>query len=644
MIPPAYRGMDDSKQALGQITLRCQQPIIASLLDIQQYQASQDDFLKFLTGLECFFINARKRTTLCRRWINAFRETNYVALSYTWDPSPYEDPSCKAYSIKTRCGKREFPSPVRNCVFGRITRYMQSKGVGLLWIDRHSIPQRTCNRPTCGHRECRRKKAGLQCMDWVYKQSQHPVALLGRPLASRRELTLLFIILEGKLVNKSDRAGQFELSPMGNHQMATNALELLFKITGDLWWQRAWTFQENYKGGTEMTLLIRHSLPWKRHRSGRETFGNVPGELCVNSRLFSDQATKLCLAFRRTGRPTLKEREMIESVLNKAGKYTLLLRESQTMSPTIISDVEKRDVRNVWDRLAIVGNCCSYSTRMDIERLRQTGHSLSLSMLAMYLLNGEILDNRISNEHMASNDTVSRFLKAQSFNKISSPQEQLSLTFNKGSRFFNVKLNESGIRTSGHLWKLGRIIQTAGFSDQLPWVESPRGNLSLSEQRHLARLSQELEMFPESTILADHIANYLEKDAIDHAPFQIGENYMGMMMAEVSKAVEAGKTLRLGSLYGSDACTAVFVWDGDRRTTFVFTSSRPKDYDSGGHEANDIDRHVSLEVELISGTGQTRNQPHLYTKRWVSGICFFVECPRRDVVFPWPPALKNVGL
>ncbi|KAI0190288.1 hypothetical protein EV127DRAFT_481366 [Xylaria flabelliformis] len=634
--------MDDSKKTLGQITLRCQRPIISSLLDIQQYQASQDDFLSFLIRLECFYVNI-EGTTLYRREINAFEETDYVALSYTWDPSPNEDPSSKVYSVQTRCRTKEFPSPVRTCVFKRIARYMQSKGVEMLWIDRHSIPQRTCNQPACEHRECRKKKAGLQCMDWVYKQSKHPVALLGRPLASRSKFALLSRILEGKLVNKSARAGQFELSRMGN-QSVTSALTLLYEITSDLWWQRAWTFQENYKGGTDMTLLIRHPLSWKLPRSGREIFGDVPGELCVNSRLFSDQATKLCLAFRRIERLTLKEREMIESVLNKAGKYTLLLHESQTMSPTIISDVERRDVRQVWDRLAIVGNCCSYSIRMDIERLRQTGHSLSLSMLAMYLLNGEILDNRASNEHPASNDTVSEFLKVQSFSKISSPQEQPSLTFNKGSRFINVKLSESGILTYGHLWKLGRVIQTAGFSGQLPWVERPRGYLSLSEQRHLTRLTQELITLPESTNLASHIANYLEKDAIRSAPFQIGENYMGMMMAEVSKAVEDGKTLRLGSLYGSNECTAVFVWDGDEKTGFIFTSSWPKNSDAEGHEANDTDRHVSLEVEITSETEHTKSQPHLYTKRWVSGVCFFVECPLRDVVFPWPPALKNIGL
>ncbi|KAI8951732.1 hypothetical protein F4801DRAFT_544153 [Xylaria longipes] len=476
--------MADSKDTLRQITKRHKKPIVSLLLDIQRYQALQQQFLCFLYDLECFSVKGDEGTRLYRHRINAFEETDYVALSYTWDPSQYENPRNKGYSVKDRSRKREFPSPVRDCVFERITKYMHCKGVKLLWIDRHSLPQQICKSSACDrrnpkHEKCHKKRAGLQCMDWVYKLSKHPVALLGRPLKLRRELTLLHKILKGKLVNQSDRADQPQLLQGRNLQQAKDALKLLFAITSDLWWQRAWTFQENYKGGKDMTLLIRHARSLEGYKRRSRTFGYVPGEVCVNSRLFSDQATELCVAFRSTKHITPKEEEMIRSVLSRAGKYTVLLEKSQIMSPKIIADVEERDVRDVWDRLAIVGNCCSYSVRMDIERLRQDDHSLSLSMLAMCLLNGEILDNRPSGGHTASNLTVSRFLKVQSFDKMSSPLEQRSLTFNKGSRFTDVKLHESGILTKGHLWKLGRIIQTGHFSNRLPWVESPGGELEL---------------------------------------------------------------------------------------------------------------------------------------------------------------------
>ncbi|KAI0481810.1 hypothetical protein F4859DRAFT_529562 [Xylaria cf. heliscus] len=521
---------------------------------------------------------------------------------------------------------------------------MDKKTIKLLWIDRHCIPQQTCKSHSCNHKACHRKEAGLQCMDSVYKCSNYPVALLGRPLEKYRKLILLRMILKGEFVNRSDAQNQFQLSPKINSRQVTDALKLLFAITSDLWWQRAWTFQENYKGGEKMVLHIRHPENLERLKIRYGIFGDVPGELCVNSRHFSHHATMLCRAYQGTRHPMRKEREMTESILSKAGRYKLLLDESQTMSPTIITNVEERDVSKVWDRLAIVGNCCSYPVRMDIERLRQSGHSLSLSMLAMCLLNGEILKNRPSDGRTAFDISISEFLQLQSFDNMSSPREQRGLTFNKGSRFIDVKLDKSGITTSGHIWELSRIIQTRHFNSQLPWVKNPRGGLELLEQRRLARLSQELEKFPESTTLSHFIANYLKEDAISRTCFRFGENYMMMMMVEVSNAIGEGKALRLGRLSGLEQSTAIFIWDSDHKPGLIFTSSRPKNLNSEGHRANGTDHHVSLEVELKSGSGQIKKSPpHLYIKRWVFGICFFMECPRREVVFSWPPALRNIG-
>ncbi|GAW23346.1 hypothetical protein ANO14919_129020 [Xylariales sp. No.14919] len=643
--------MDDSQDTLREITTRHAEPIVSLLLKIQEHQELQKDFLSFLGRLECFYVsnnayaNRYKRIILWRRSINAFEERDYVALSYTWDPAPHEDPSSHGYSIQNRKRTSNFPSPVRNCVYERIMKYMHSKRVGLLWIDRHSIPQKTCGLTACTHRECRMKKAGLQCMDWVYKQSKYPVALLGRPITSHFELTLLYDILEGRFVRRSNRAAPLQRLEKRNSPRAADALKLLAAITDDLWWQRAWTFQENYKGGKEMTLLIHHPRSLEGYKRRRKIFGNVPGELCVNSRLFSDEATKLCRAFQYTRRPTRKEEKMIDSILSKAGRYTVLLDGSQTMSPTIVADVEKRGVKDAWDRLAIVGNCCSYPVRMNITRLRQGRHSLSLSMLAMCLLNGEILNNNDDespDEHMAFDMTGSGFLKAQSFDKMSSPLEQRSLTFNKGSRFIGVELSQSGIITRGHLWELGEIIPTAHFRDELPWIEYPQGDLSLLEQKYLTKLFLELKSSTESRSLARCIESYLDGDAIDRAAFRIGENYMRMMMVEVANAIEEGMTLRLGRLRGSDEYMAIFIWEGDDNPGFVFTSSRTRNPNSEA-QANDTDRHISLEVNLRPGTGRTgRGPPHLYVKHWVSGICFFVGRPWKQVVFPWPSVLKNM--
>ncbi|KAK5625692.1 hypothetical protein RRF57_001408 [Xylaria bambusicola] len=614
-------GDDDSRMTLLEISRRHKKHIVPLLLDIQEYKKPQAKDMGFLRSLECFRVGRRGGKLLQRTWVNACDDTDYVALSYTWNPSNYEPKKSEGYLIKNRKRTMKFRSPVRNCVFRRITKYMRAMRVDRLWIDRHSIPQRG--------KESYKKQKALQCMDFVYKLSEHPVALLGRPLMSDRELTLLYKVLTGRLVIRN-------YMTKGQRRDVIETLKLLHEITSDLWWQRAWTFQENYKGGARMTLLIRHPPSCERDKRKYRIFGSITGELCINSADFSKEVTRVCLNVPSTIRLVENVEEKIESILSAAGRYTELLDESQTMSPTIIADVEKRGVAKVWDRLPIVANCCSYRVRMDIENLRNNGHSLSLSMLTMCLLNGEILNNGLSNTHVSLNTTTSMFLKTHSFDEIFSPGEEKSLTFNKGCRFINVRLTESGIITYGHLWRLNRIIHTDQFTGPLPRVRNPEGDLTQLQHQHLTRLCRQLMKYRNSKWLGQSIKNYLKGDAIGETDFNFGENYMRMMMIEVAEAVKEGKRLRLGRLDDSCKNMAIFVWEGDSTTGFIFTSTQPKKFSTENHIADDTDRHVSLEVDL-----EHQNLPHLYVKGWVPGICFFVGCEREKVVFPWPRALTN---
>ncbi|RYP35727.1 hypothetical protein DL766_002380 [Monosporascus sp. MC13-8B] len=605
---------DDSGYSLGDIARHHKRPIVSLLLNIQRHEARQSDFLGFLDDLECFYVDDNKRT-LFRRSINAWEERRYVALSYTWEPSGEEDGTSGQYDVRDRSRRRYFKSRVRNCVFERVTKYMRYEDVELLWIDRHSIPQKTCKRHSCEHWKCGRKNEGLQSMDWVYKQSAHPLALLGRPIKSANELQLLYKILEGRFVTEHHSAGHshHQLSENVRRREARDALLLLQEITSDLWWRRAWTFQENYKGGQAMTLLISHQPSWERQKRRCRIFGHIPGELCISSVQFSDWATSLCQAFRSAESQTPEEELAIRVITTGAGKYTVLLNKSESMAPAIIADVESRGVSNPWDRLAIVANCCSYPMRLHIQELRENAHSLSLSMLAMCLLNGQILHNGQQRQPPVSGMTVSGFLKAQSFDGLLSPQGEPSLTFNKGCRFINVELTETGILTSGHLWELGPTIRTAKFDDQPSPLRAVRGALDPQKRRLLTQLSRELNCDPESRVLAKEIENYLQEDAMRGEPFGFSENYMLMMAVEVASAIRDGKLLRLGRLEGKDQYSAVFVWGDDSlgvsdpEPAFVFTSSQPRNHDSGGHDANDTDRHVSLEVDRGTTTTQTWN-------------------------------------
>ena len=75
-----------------------------------------------------------------------------------------------------------------------------------------------------------------------------------------------------------------------------------------------------------------------------------------------------------------------------------------------------------------------------------------------------------------------------------------------------MELTPDGILAKGHLWKLGRVIDTSMFGRKLPWIDNPRGRLPLNERKRLLQLIFCLNdlNYP---ILASQIDNYLAADA-----------------------------------------------------------------------------------------------------------------------------------
>jgi hypothetical protein len=491
-------------------------------------------------------------------------------------------------------------------------------------------------------------------MDLVYQLSEHPVALLGRPLQIESELDLLTDILSGNLV---DRDHNFRLSRATTVRKARKTLWLLREITRDIWWGRAWTFQENYRGGLRMRLLIRHNQSLERQKLRYHIFDKIPGELYVRSMTFSTETTRLCLALRSAGAKLLPDDVCrINDVLLAAGRYTAVLNESSAMTPTIVADIESRGLLKPWDRLAILANCCQYPVRLDYEALSKQRCSLSLSVLAMCSLNGEILDNNDSNLEPVASLTTSAFLERKLFSAFSAPEDHTRrLTFNKGCRLTDVKLTADVILAKGHLWKSSCVIDTSMFKKELPWINNPNSRLTLNQRKRLLQLVFRLNVLKHRN-LADRIDKYLAADPNSDAEedfTSFTEMYLHHMAAELAAAIRAGRQLRLGSTWDpteqSTPYRAVFVWSykgenedkADPPPAFVFTSAWFRDPGSKTYAANDIHRHVSLEVSLeepIDGTGV----PHLRVRRWLLGMCFFNGFPRTKVVFPWPRALQAV--
>lgn len=553
---------DNKGSLLSTIAHQQNNSIVPLLIDIvRNTERTHTRVWSFLQNLECLRLpQLPSGQELCvkvnRETVDARQFPQYVALSYTCEPSKHEPKSDKFYHVQERHGQQHEPSEVRNYVLDRIFNYMRSIGVHLLWIDQHCIVQdrKGCEDPVCGrHEGCIQKHEGLAVMDQVYKLSDHPVGLLGRPIKSAWELDLLANILLGKFTTGD--GDRLCLSRKKSWQDVWAAINLLHRITSDDWWTRGWIFQENYRGGTNMKLLIKHPARLEHQKRrylnndkqsyyGIPVFGDVSGELCIRSVDFSEQATRLCLACqKRSGRyrgpptPAAMAR-MIRTtrrILHQAGKYTLLLKSSEPMTPRIVTDIDRRRMARHWDKLDIIANCCGYATRLNTEQLKTHEFSLSLSILAQCLLNGEVLNNGRQPDPGVADLTVPQYLQRAVFASFYSKTIQQSLTFNKSCRFFRLTLTEAGLQTSGHLWKLCKIIDTSGWPDGRKWVDGLDGKLQPIQRRRLACLVEVLEKHAYrdlSSALSAYISKDVRRANIAYGRLSFAERYMLTMARE----------------------------------------------------------------------------------------------------------------
>ncbi|KAI1330211.1 heterokaryon incompatibility protein-domain-containing protein [Xylariaceae sp. FL0255] len=647
---------DDLEDSLATIRQHYGQPLTTLLLDIQKTEIQHLKSAEFMQNLECLYFStqndgprtsvrlttskyAYQPTTLQRTRINAFDEKNYVALSYTWShPIPLVQPYGK-YFVQSRSGAF-LQSEVRDSVFERVGKYMKRFDLHHLWIDRHCILQE----------EGEEKNTALQAMDLVYSRSHHPIGLLYQPVLSIAQLKLLtgLVMWRKSIVKYGLESKNSSALP---RQSPRKTLELLAAIVSDRWWTRAWTYQENYRAATKMKLLIPHCIsseefPDDYRNNYIEISKDLPGDILLYSTRFYEVATAFCLAFQPLDKDLVKAKEL---VLERAGKYTLLLHEPgrdlarRSMSPSIVTDIKKRELSTPFERLPIIANCCQYSVRLDGMELVNRGHSLSLAILALFLLNGEILYNGPDYRTVVSKTfKMTDFLDKQAFRQYLPPQSAHGLTYNKGCRFIDVELTRGGIKTQGHLWRLGRCLNTSWFPRTPPDVED-NGYLKLDDQRRLMLLAEAVESLGYRD-LGEDIRRYLEYGDTSKYTNSFAKDYQRYMAEELAIAIRQKKRIQLASLYEPSGrhsrYRSIFICNPSGphgAPEYVFTASRERAAGNNNSLENDTDRHVSIEVDCKLGP---RGLPFLRTRRWIHGLCFYYDCERKDVIFPWPRTVQ----
>lgn len=646
----------DVDQSLAQIRATSQLPIASRLVAIGRHKGRKS--LQWVQYLTCLSPADLKETPLKRRRVDngavpehrgrllqrrrvPLTSRDYIAVSYTWDPSNNEDSSCGGYEILTPEGGISTRSVVRDIVLDRVIRFSESVGCANVWIDKECIDQQ----------DNAMKQEAIQSMDLVYSKSRSPVALLSVVMEDEPALLLLISLLRGDLVLSaySDDSQQIEhqLSERLVHQ-SSEVLKLLQFITSDLWWKRAWTFPEDYMASNHMVLLIAHPSQLESiKKTASDVLGDLAGELGINSAKLREEVTRYCMAHASQ----LGQEETCQEIMGLCGKYRVFLH-GRSMSPTIFQDIGNRSITVVNDRLAIAANCCRYAMRLDTESIRAKDPSLSLSMLALYFLNGEIMDCDNSKVRASLSDNIFRFLHHQSMDGIESPIPR-ELTFIKSCRFVDVRLEEEGIKTTGQLWRRGRRIGSPlpenDEQDDEPDSSQPRG-LTRRQRRQLRKLARDLRdsVYGKSyLVLAEDIDRYLDDDSSSFP-----KQYKDIMAGEIVAAIEADLCLYVACLVNPatgqqySPYQAIFVSDeesyeeGDddghpvsSKPVYFFTAESYATKNSG-----DVNKHVSLEVEVRDDSSQ--GLPLLSIRRWANGLTFPDHRHLRvDVIFPWPAAL-----
>ncbi|KAJ2977358.1 hypothetical protein NUW58_g7835 [Xylaria curta] len=670
--------VQDTAELLGRIRDSNATPegsIVSAVLDIQRHAITRNNWIK---SLECLYLATDRdgEPTGKRQRLSNGRSvasSEYVAVSYTWGFSEEEEEqeSCQSfggYFIESRkTGEPPQPSNVRDVVWERALHYAAHVKCETIWIDRECVDQDDANE----------KETAIQNMHLVYSLSRKPIALLTHVIQTAKELDLIVALLLEDLREEEESA----------------ALDLLDEITSDLWWQRAWTFQEDYRASTRMTFLIPHTSNLEHRKQtardmlNRPLLGTLPGEICIKSTDFRRCATQFCLQYKH--REPTKE-TICNKILATAGKYNVLLRDhqlsntyasvSRSMTPTILADIGRRGILAESDRLAIAANCCGYTVRLDTTALNKRGSSLSLSMLALCLLNGEIMENHPRTRRGTLKDDIFTYLMKQSLRSFRPPIEE-GLTFIKSCRFVDPLLTPLGTQTWGHLWRLGKVIRPRPLRRSKYCTLSPLETLATDLQykkygKSYTELATSLLAWIQEASATSRLGKHQRYGG--RSPFAHTRplGWRAWMAYEVEAALLDGKALRLASIVDPinrqqlAPYNAIFVgedaddWedeeddDGYTQTSYVFTSMRPaKEYARFG----DIPKHVSLEIELEwpdrererehgpnksktpSQSGEERGSqpdlPKLYTKRWLNGLCFWGACPQQPVLFPWPADL-----
>lgn len=597
--------------------------IVDKLLEVNGSIRANKRPINWVQNLKCLSI-PRMEGTLFRleQIAHTGEERKYIAVSYSRQAMAGEtqEPEDCFVQFEPQSIRQ---STVRDSILSRAVRYARHVGVGHIWIDCECIDEAS-------------KEEAMNSMDLVYKKSLYPLGLLGTVLNDVKDIELLGHLLQGRFAYEGDDEPRLR-----NHSIEDDSevMRLLQRFQKDLWWNRAWIFQEDYLGEPQMVLLIRHSCGnsdglrnFPSRENNCEPLWVIKGEVCIKAHVFRQQATVFLLALKKQA--STEYAEQCEVLLGFFGKYNVLYQyddaaKGRAMSSRIFADILKRDATEKYDLLPIAANCCGHKFRLNSKDMQASSFSLGLCALVLYIKNGEIIANDKSTMKSPTDSNLADFLNDVSFNAFDPPVGRWELTWLKNCRLSHVKLLPKGMRTMGYLWRVFDRFDITHWDLSNP----PGGDIEtfcLDELARKLRAAAKSRKILESRLpelLTDYLETFWPSEDTSAA-----KEHMRIMAVEIARAImhEDPGLLSLAKLQSGGADTyAIFIGDFDDGD-LIFTSWSDDQEEDGRRRTS----HVSFVVRAEKSSERARV---LRLTKWVNGLAFFNSShEQEEVVFGWP--------
>ncbi|KAI1746664.1 hypothetical protein F4782DRAFT_523690 [Xylaria castorea] len=530
------------------------------------------------------------------------------------------------------------------------------------WVDKICINQEANDK----------KEVAVHSMDLVYQYSGRKVVTDGKvrfigcslgllflEIGTIAQLTMLRKLLDSKFSENIDNESTLLVSV----EEAISVLDLIEFILSDNWWHRAWIFQEEFLASRHMVLLLPCTLDrtglFETNEEGVDLFGKTAGEIEVRPLNFRTEVTVLCLALCRHADKTVQGR--CDQILKQARRYTFLYRSKyaagpdsvvKAMSPAIFEDISVRGITVPSDTLAIAANCCRYVTRLNSQDLNFLKASLSIAILTLFMLNGEILRHDILPDYILS-QTVFKCLRTAKLT-IQPPVPAGELIFIKMCRLPAVTMKPEGLLVRGVLSRLDKKIKVkvAPSDQELYWKTNDATlttTLNDAEMRLLRTLIACLKTMREGgDALHTKLKEFLDTQAAEKAAGRSAQYWslphISVMMAKaICRAIAEGRVLWLSRLHVPRKWTpwlGIFIpddpFDVSGVISFAFTARETENElkDRGAKLARRNAWVTSLEVRLPASE-------RIVPRRWMNGLNFFNNKEHlRGLLMPWPRWLQ----